>query len=108
MQKNFKSYKSQLNKVYEKTFKNSIILKHFTITYNIAEVVISVIFGLQDETLALLGFGVDSFVEVISGIGILNMVLRMQIGDVENRDVFERTALRITGASFYILILLDP
>ncbi len=63
----------------------------------------SVYFGASDETLALLGFGVDSFVEVISGIGVLHMVIRMQHSKAETYDKFERQALRITGTAFYLL-----
>ncbi|MDZ7742454.1 MAG: hypothetical protein U5Q03_12070 [Bacteroidota bacterium] len=79
----------------------ALILSLVTIFYNLAEGLISIYFGLEDETLALLGFGVDSFVEVISGIGILHMIIRMKrIGtDPASRDKFERTALRITGFS---------
>ena len=47
----------------------AIILAIITIGYNIIEGIISIFFGTQDETLALFGFGVDSFVEVISGMG---------------------------------------
>ena len=86
---------SQLKKVF--------YLAVFTIAYNVIEGIVSVFFGMEDETLALFGFGVDSFVEVISGIGILHMVLRMKIGTVSQRDKFERTALKITGFSFYLL-----
>lgn len=87
----------------EKLLRTALWLAIITIAYNIAEGIISISYGLSDETLALLGFGIDSFVEVISGIGILHMVLRMQKSDVENRDAFERRALRITGFSFYLL-----
>jgi len=87
----------------EKLLRTALWLSIITIAYNIAEGIISISYGLSDETLALLGFGIDSFVEVISGIGILHMVLRMQKSDVENRDAFERRALRITGFSFYLL-----
>jgi divalent metal cation (Fe/Co/Zn/Cd) transporter len=87
----------------KKLLKYALILSLITIIYNIAEGVISVFFGLEDETLALFGFGVDSFVEVISGIGILHMVIRMKNSRVETRDHFEKTALKITGFSFYLL-----
>lgn len=83
--------------------KRAFILSLITIFYNIAEGVISVYFGTGDETLALLGFGVDSFVEVISGIGIAHMIMRLKYFKVETRDKFEKTALRITGTAFYIL-----
>lgn len=78
-------------------------LSMLTIFYNLIEGVISTYFGMEDETLALFGFGIDSFVEVISGIGIAHMIYRMrQYPDVQN-DRFEKQALRITGFSFYLL-----
>jgi len=90
-----------LNKLLRKAF----ILSLITIFYNIIEGVVSVYFGAEDETLALFGFGVDSFVEVISGIGIAHMVLRMRFSNILTRDKFEKTALRITGTVFYLLAL---
>ena len=81
----------------------AFVLSLITIFYNIAEGLFSVFFGVSDETLALFGFGVDSFVEVISGIGILHMITRMKRNPVTARDEFERTALRITGFSFHLL-----
>lgn len=88
---------------YFNLIKIALLLSLITIIYNIAEGLVSIFFGLKDETLALFGFGADSFVEVISGLGIFHMIIRMKNGTVEQRDGFERTALRITGFSFYIL-----
>jgi divalent metal cation (Fe/Co/Zn/Cd) transporter len=76
-----------------------------TIAYNILEGLVSVFFGLEDGSMALFGFGVDSFVEVASGIGIWHMVNRIRNNESENPDLFEQAALRITGAGFYILSL---
>jgi divalent metal cation (Fe/Co/Zn/Cd) transporter len=59
--------------------------------------------GAQDETLALFGFGVDSFIEVISAAGIVQMILRIRRNPDSPRSPFETTALRITGAAFYLL-----
>lgn len=81
----------------------ALVLALITIVYNLAEGIVSVAFGLSDETLALFGFGVDSFVEVVSGIGIFHMVVRMRRGSIEERDRFEVTALRITGFAFFLL-----
>lgn len=83
--------------------RKAAVLILITIFYNIAEGIISVWFGVGDETLALLGFGVDSFVEVISGIGIAHMIFRMKYAKVQTRDSFERTALKVTGTAFYLL-----
>jgi uncharacterized membrane protein YidH (DUF202 family) len=59
--------------------------------------------GFADESLALFGFGTDSFVEVISGVGIAHMVLRVKGNSGSSRNAFENRALSITGVSFYIL-----
>jgi len=88
---------------YSQLVKIALLLSIFTILYNILEGFISVFWGVGDETLALFGFGADSFVEVISGLGILHMITRIKRNPVEKRDDFERTALKITGYSFYIL-----
>ncbi|MFC2103438.1 cation transporter [Bacteroidota bacterium] len=88
-----------------KLLRTAFILSLITIFYNIVEGIVAVYFGSEDETLALFGFGVDSFVEVISGIGIAHMVLRMKYSKVVTRDRFEKTALKITGTVFFLLAI---
>ncbi|MEQ8475166.1 cation transporter [Fulvivirga sp.] len=88
-----------------KFFKTAFGLAIFTILYNIVEGVISTYLGFEDESLALFGFGSDSFIEVISGVGIGHMILRIQRNPNSRRDDFERTALKITGTAFYILVV---
>jgi divalent metal cation (Fe/Co/Zn/Cd) transporter len=87
----------------EKLLKTAMILSVITVAYNIVEGAVSAIFGYQDDTIALFGFGLDSFVEVVSGIGILHMVWRMRRSPVDERDRFESRALYITGVSFFVL-----
>ncbi len=74
-----------------------------TIFYNIVEGFVSVFFGFENESMSLFGFGLDSFVEVVSGIGIWHMIRRIRQSGGENPDRFEKRALRITGAAFYVL-----
>ena len=59
--------------------------------------------GYADETLTLFGFGADSFIEVMSGIGIAIMILRIRQNPDSQKNRFEKTALRITGTAFYLL-----
>jgi divalent metal cation (Fe/Co/Zn/Cd) transporter len=87
----------------DRYWRYALWLALFTIFYNLAEGLVSVYFGAHDEALTLFGFGVDSFIEVMSGVGILAMVMRIRQNPGTPRSRFERTALRITGASFYIL-----
>ena len=87
----------------QKLYKRAYQLSLFTIFYNIIEGIVSVFFGIEDETLALFGFGVDSFIEVMSGIGIAVMILRMRKNPGGPKSTFETKALKITGTAFYIL-----
>lgn len=80
-------------------------LSVFTIVYNVVEGLIATYFGYEDETFALFGFGLDSFIETISGIGIAHMIYRIRRNNDETHDDFERTALRITGFAFFALTL---
>lgn len=75
----------------------------FTIIYNLGEGLLSVWLGAADETLALFGFGVDSFIEVISAVGVWHMLRRIRANDGKSLDAFEQRALRITGSAFYLL-----
>jgi len=92
---------SKNNKLY--SFASALAV--VTIVYNLIEGLVSVFFGYEDGSTALFGFGVDSFVEVVSGIGIWHMVRRIRNDGSEHPDRFEQTALRITGAGFFILTL---
>ena len=85
--------------------KRATSLALFTIIYNIVEGLVSVWLGADDETLALFGFGVDSFIEVVSAIGVWHMLRRIRDNNGESRSEFEQRALRITGSSFYLLSL---
>jgi len=76
----------------------------FTIVYNIAEGVVATWLGFEDDSLALFGFGIDSFIEMISGLGIAHLLARSRLHPEVNRDQFEKTALRVTGVAFYLLV----
>lgn len=89
--------------MYQKLLNKALALTIITLVYNLAEGIISVSFGVSDDTLVLLGFGLDSFVEMISAFGILHMLFRMKQHPIDTPDSFERNALRITGAAFYLL-----
>jgi hypothetical protein len=70
-------------------YRRANALALITIFYNILEGVVSVGFGAADETFALFGFGLDSFVEVISGIGVWYMIRRQRSSPSAERDDFE-------------------
>jgi len=87
----------------QKLYKTAFTLSLFTIFYNILEGLISMKLGLEDDALSLFGFGADSFIEVISGIGIAVMIIRIRKYPESPRSNFEINALKITGTSFFLL-----
>ncbi len=91
------------NQTPDRLYRIAFFLSLFTIAANILEGLVSMALGAQDETLALFGFGVDSFIEVISAVGIAQMILRIWRNPNSPRSRFEVTALRITGAAFFLL-----
>lgn len=97
--------KSNLETDIQRFYKLAFGLALFTIFYNIVEGLVSIYFGYEDESLVLFGFGTDSFIEVFSGLGIAHMIIRIKQKPESNRDNFERTALRITGISFFALVV---
>ena len=94
-----------MNVSVKKLYRQVLFLSLFTIGYNVLEGLVSIFFGYKDETLSLFGFGIDSFIEVISGLGILQMILRIRKNPENSVNSFEVTALKITGWSFYGLSL---
>lgn len=87
----------------QKLYNRAFALSMFTIFYNAVEGLVSIYLGYQDETLALMGFGVDSFIEILSGLGIAIMIIRINKHQKSEQSNFERTALKITGIAFYLL-----
>jgi divalent metal cation (Fe/Co/Zn/Cd) transporter len=76
-------------------------LEYFTIAWNSLEGVIAVGAGALAGSVSLVGFGVDSFIEVASGSVLL---WRMSMdADAHRREHIERITLRIVGASFLAL-----
>jgi divalent metal cation (Fe/Co/Zn/Cd) transporter len=80
-------------------------LAFFTILYNLVEGSVATALGYAGESLALFGFGLDSFIELISGLGIVQMIWRLRRAPDSERGRPEKTALRITGTAFYLLVI---
>lgn len=96
------SLSSTTNKTH--LYKFAFGLALITIIFAIAEAFFSTYYGYNDESLSLFGFGVGSFIEVISAIGVAQMIVRIKQNENSSRSNFEKTALRITGTCFYILV----
>jgi len=76
-------------------------LEYFTIAWNALEGLVAVVAGAIAGSISLVGFGIDSFIEVTSGTVLL---WRMSVdADVERRQPNERRALSVVGVCFLLL-----
>lgn len=73
-------------------------LEWFTILYNIAEAAIALASGLLANSIALIGFGLDSLIEVTSASALL-----WRLQHDRDSEARERRALRIVGVCFFAL-----
>lgn len=76
-------------------------LEYFTIGYNSLEGLIAITAGLIAGSIALVGFGFDSLIEVTSG-SILLWRLHADV-DETRRERIEEISLRLVGACFILL-----
>ncbi len=86
-----------------KLTKRALLLEYFTVSYNILECILSIFFGFLSGSIALIGFGLDSAVESISG-GVLIWRLKYH-GKVSAKEEerIEKKAITFVGYSFFVL-----
>ena len=71
-----------------------------TITYNVIEAVVAITAGAAASSTALIGFGLDSVIEVSSAAAV---AWQFSTRDHDRREARERTALRVIAVSFFVL-----
>lgn len=77
-------------------------LAYFTVAWNLGEGVVAMVGAATAGSRALLGFGLDSFVESLSA-GVVIWRLRVERIDPSRADHVERRALRLIGLTFFAL-----
>lgn len=84
-------------------YQKGLYLEYFTVAYNIVEAVLSILFGSIARSIALVGFGLDSIVESLSGM-ILIWRLR-QYGRIseEEEERIEKKAQKFVALTFFLL-----
>ncbi len=84
-------------------YKRGLFLEYFTVGYNFLEAAVSIVFGGLAGSIALVGFGLDSIVESLSG-----MVLIWRLGlheklTREQEEHIEKRAMRFVALTFFVL-----
>jgi len=84
-------------------FRRALRLEYFTVVYNGMEAILSIFFGYVAGSIALVGFGLDSVVESLSG---FVMIWRLrQHGKIseEQEERVEKKAMKFVAVTFFIL-----
>jgi divalent metal cation (Fe/Co/Zn/Cd) transporter len=86
--------------------RKGIRLEYLTVGWNSLEAVVAIVAGVAAGSIALVGFGFDSVVEVLAG-SMLLWRLRMEVthdhGECAETEQAERRALRFVGVTFFLL-----
>jgi divalent metal cation (Fe/Co/Zn/Cd) transporter len=103
-----KLYNEAMNAVATEVDRRALIrrglnLEYVSIAYNCLESLVAIIAGLLSGSIALVGFGIDSVVEVTSSVALLWRL--HSDGDHRKREWKERISLRIVGFCFVGLAL---
>ncbi len=88
-----------------KLSRRALLLSYFTVGYNVLEGVVSIIAGALAGSIALIGFGLDSFVESLSG-GVMIWRFRKhgKLSKEEEKNI-EGKATKLVGYTFFILAI---
>jgi divalent metal cation (Fe/Co/Zn/Cd) transporter len=77
-------------------------LAGFTVSWNLLEGFVAIGAGVMASSIALFGFGVDSFIEVLSGLVMLWRLRAESSGRLPNEEA-ERRAIKLIAVTFFIL-----
>lgn len=86
-----------------KLHKRALLLSYFTVGYNVLEGIVSIVAGLLAGSIALVGFGLDSFVESLSGSVMIWRFRNHGEMSEEEEERIEKKAVRLVAYTFFIL-----
>lgn len=83
--------------------KRALRLEYILIGYNIIEAIVSIGAGIVAGSIALVGFGLDSVIEVIAAGTLVWRLRQHKCGDDESESRIEKKALRVVAFTFFAL-----
>uniref|UniRef100_A0A7V0Z447 Cation efflux protein transmembrane domain-containing protein n=1 Tax=candidate division WOR-3 bacterium TaxID=2052148 RepID=A0A7V0Z447_UNCW3 len=87
----------------DKLYQKGLRLEYFTVGYNIMEAIVSIVFGGIANSIALIGFGLDSIVESLSGAVLIWRLGQHNKITEEEEEKIEKKAMRFVAITFFIL-----
>lgn len=90
--------------MYAASVRRALWLEYFTVSWNVIEGVVAIAAGVVAGSIALVGFGLDSYIEVISGSALIWRFRQHGLG-AEAETAAERRAIFLVGVTFLLLAL---
>ena len=87
----------------DKLYKKALHLEYFTVSYNIIEAIVSIVFGRIANSIALVGFGLDSIVESLSGFVLIWRLRKHKKISREEEERIEKKAMKFVAMTFFAL-----
>jgi cation diffusion facilitator family transporter len=87
----------------ERLYRKGLRLEYFTVGYNVLEAIVSIVFGSIAGSIALIGFGLDSIVESLSGLVLIWRLRKHGKISKEAEERIEKRATRFVAITFFIL-----
>ncbi len=87
----------------DKLYKKALNLEYFTVSYNIIEAIVSIVFGRIANSIALVGFGLDSIVESLSGFVLIWRLRKHKKISREEEERIEKKAMKFVAMTFFVL-----
>ena len=85
-------------------YRRALLLEYFTVGYSILEAVLSILAGVIAGSVALIGFGLDSIAESLSGVVLIwRLKKQSTIASVQEENAIESKTQKLVGATFLIL-----
>jgi len=86
-------------------YKKALLSEYFTVGWNVIEGLIAITAGVIAGSIALVGFGLDSYIEVASGLVLIWRLRKHGFSDKEEEEAAEKRAVFFVGATFFFLAL---
>lgn len=84
-------------------YRKGLWLEYFTVGYNVIEAAVSIVFGSMANSIALVGFGLDSVVESLSGCVLIWRLRQHGRISPEEEERIEKKAMKFVALTFFIL-----
>jgi divalent metal cation (Fe/Co/Zn/Cd) transporter len=80
-----------------------LLAEYFTVGWNVVEGIIAIAAGVIAGSIALVGFGLDSYIEVASGLVLIWRLRKHGFSNEEDEETAEKKAIFFVGMTFFLL-----